>query len=76
MGQQEVNWDEVFEEVVENNRKTWDALNTPEALARTAERRRLEIQREIAQGLRDADGEWIFTESESDEDDDEDEDEE
>lgn len=74
---QGVDWNEVFEEKARENQKAWDECearaNTPEGVAK----RKAEIEREIRQGLRDANGDWIETpESDEPDDDDESEDEE
>lgn len=48
-----------------------DAL--PENAARIAAKRKAEFEKEVRQGLRDANGDWIITEAEEDDEDDDDE---
>lgn len=67
-------WDQAFEEKAEENRREFDKANTPEAIALREEKRKAEIEREIRQGLRDVEGNWIETEETDEEDEDEDDD--
>ena len=52
------NWlDEAAEEVAEQNRKAFDALDTPEARARLAEKAKAEFDRGVRLGWHDENGE-------------------
>lgn len=69
-------WDDAFAEIAESNRKSYDASQTPEALARAAQRKAEEHERGVRLGWWREDGTPIEQpDDESDEDQDEDDEE-
>lgn len=61
-----VNWDEVFAEKAEENRKAWDSIDH----AKLKQKFEHERRRAIEQGWMDEDGNSLLTDEEDDEEDD------
>lgn len=69
-----MNWlDEAAEEVAAQNRKDWDASQTPEALARAAKKKAEEFERGVRLGWWDAEGNPLLPDEPEDDEETEDE---
>jgi hypothetical protein len=65
-------WDEIEAEIAEENRKAYDALQTPEAIARTDAKRKAEFDLGVRSGWWDAEGNSLLNNKTDDDGDDED----
>lgn len=69
MSQKRETLDDMFEIVATEQSKRADDLDAnPEYQARLAAKRATQIAREISQGIRDANGDWIMPDEDEDED--------